>query len=45
MWSDDSDGDDVQGINLARTDRSYGPQTFSASDVARVEQLRLPPLD
>ncbi|HVX69973.1 MAG TPA: hypothetical protein VHA79_09810 [Mycobacteriales bacterium] len=45
MWSDDPDGDDVHGINLARTDRTYGPQTFTTADVARMQQLRLPPLD
>lgn len=45
MFDDEPDPDFAHLINLARTDRMYGPQTFSDADHARLAKLRLPPVD
>ena len=42
VWSMDENVKDTDLINLAHTDRLYGPQTFTAADSARIDQLRLP---
>lgn len=41
VWTMADNVEDTEGINLAHTDRLYGPQTFSAADLRRVNQLRL----
>lgn len=43
MWSRPPVDDDATLINLATTDREYGPQT--GFDQARIAELRLPPRD
>jgi hypothetical protein len=40
MWGDPVREEDARGVNLAFTDRTYGPQTDF--DEARLRQLRLP---
>lgn len=42
MWEEEPRPDQADLINLARTDRTYGPQVFSSSDFARLSRLRLP---
>jgi hypothetical protein len=43
MWGDEPKDADADLINLATTDRTYGPQ--SDFDQARLAALRLPPVD
>lgn len=42
MWEDEPSIDAADLINLARVGPTFGPQTFTASDLRRVNQLRLP---
>lgn len=35
--------DNMYVLNVATTDRTYGPQTFTAADRARLDALALPP--
>ena len=42
MWEEEPSPEPADLINLAHTDRTYGPQTFSAADLPRVRKLRLP---
>lgn len=44
MFPDDPDSDEPYLVNLARTDRTYGPQVFTQADNARLAGLRLPPV-
>lgn len=45
MFPDDADPNEPHLINLARTDRTYGPQTFSDADHVRLATLRLDATD
>ena len=45
MWEEEPSPDQADLINLAHTDRTYGPQTFTAADLPRARKLRLPAED
>lgn len=42
MFADEPDPEEPHLVNLARTDRTYGPQIFTDADRVRLASLRLP---